>query len=88
MGFDYCNQQGNYEEAKAALLAQKQILGDLLIVPTNDMSYSEAVRGMKLLGRTVNNIRNNYYYEQHKEELLGMGFVFDIVKKKKKKKKI
>jgi len=51
------------------------------------MSYSEAVRGMKLLGRTVNNIRNNYYYEQHKEELLGMGFVFGIVKKKKKKKK-
>ena len=53
MGFDYDSQVREFEEVKVALLAYKEIYGDLLvpteyIVPTNDTSYSEEVRGMRL----------------------------------------
>jgi len=80
MGFDYNSQVRDFEEVKVALLAYKEIYGNLLvpnkyIVPINDIKYPKEVRGMSL-GITVNNIRNKNAYKGHKEELLAMGFDF------------
>ena len=51
IGFDYDNQVGNFELVKQALLAYKQIHGDLLVpsqyrIPADVAEYPEAARGM------------------------------------------
>jgi len=78
LGFSFERQVGDFPQVRMALLAYKELHGDLQVpsdyVPAE--RYPEEVRGMEL-GNAVNNVRNNRYYEDHKEELLAMGFDFN-----------
>jgi len=66
---------------KEALMIYKQINGDLnipksYIIPLDDMHYPEGMRG-SALGNIVNNIRNYDIFQEHKEELLLIGFQYN-----------
>ena len=78
LGFPFERQIGNFPQIRIALLAYKNFHGDLLVPHDyiTDERYPEEVRGMKL-GNVVNDIRCARSYEDHKEELLAMGFDFN-----------
>jgi len=81
IGFDFSCQIGQYEEVKQALLAYKKLHRKLLVpfdftIPEGDPHYPKEVWGMNL-GNVVDRIRRSRNYEDHKEELLAMGFDFN-----------
>ncbi len=86
-GFDFAKQAavaGNatgWEVVKAALLAYKGLVGDLLVPPTfvvphdDPETWPESTWGVKL-GFVVHNIRHADTYNAHKQDLVAMGFVY------------
>ena len=84
-GFDFAKQAVGvaigWEVVKAALLAYKELEGDLLVPPTfvvphdDPEIWPESTWGVKL-GSIVNHIRHNGTYKDYKQELLAMGFVY------------
>jgi hypothetical protein len=84
-GFDFAKQVDpravGWEVVKAALLAYKELEGDLLVpqkfvVPHGDPeTWPESTWGVKL-GKIVDNIRSVDTYKDHKQELVAMGFVY------------
>jgi hypothetical protein len=78
MGFLFERQYSTFEEVK---LAYKSLYGHLevpvaYVMGDDDERYPEEVRGMKL-GSIVSVIRSSGSYADHREELQGMGFLFE-----------
>ena len=71
-----------YEKTIRALKRYKEIFGDLMvsktfIVPKDDDSWSDELKGFDL-GRIVGHIRYDKKYQEYKDELDKIGFIWRI----------
>eukprot|EP00596_Hydrurales_sp_CCMP1899_P009888 CAMPEP_0119053430 /NCGR_PEP_ID=MMETSP1177-20130426/74426_1 /TAXON_ID=2985 /ORGANISM="Ochromonas sp, Strain CCMP1899" /LENGTH=589 /DNA_ID=CAMNT_0007033385 /DNA_START=46 /DNA_END=1815 /DNA_ORIENTATION=- len=71
-----------FDDIKIAYERYKEIKGDLLVrrywnIPRNDIIWPESTWGMRL-GAITFAIRNKKLHENHREELLHIGFEFDV----------
>jgi hypothetical protein len=80
MGFDFSPQPigHGWDNVKLALDIYKRLYGDLLVpskfmVPEDDSAWPNEIWGMRL-GESVSRIRSDNAYEDHREELVAMGF--------------
>jgi hypothetical protein len=83
IGFNYTSQslRHRYELVKVALLAYKDLNGDMLVpqifvVPTDDMTWPKETWGMNL-GTVVSSIRAGTSYVGQREDLESIGFDFN-----------
>jgi Helicase associated domain len=84
MGFDFEERRNKYDwdTVYLALQTYKELHGHLLVpfsykIPSDDTRWPEELRGLNL-GNICFGIRNKgFYVNQHKEELLSIGFVFE-----------
>jgi len=82
IGFDYHKKTGDFALLQEALLVYKASYGDLLVpyeykIAEDDIRYPEQMRG-RALGNIVHMIRTSNHYKEHKEELLAIGFNYQL----------
>ena len=86
IGFCFDALQARYDILKRSLIRYKELYGDMLVpktfeVPRDDNEWPSELWGMKL-GIAVRNIRSvKGSYADKKEELMSLGFVYQLRKK-------
>jgi hypothetical protein len=81
-GFEFENNEDNYNLKRRMLLRYKELYGHVripysFIIPTNDDSWPKEMWGYKL-GAAVKGIRSGLAHKDKRKDLISIGFVFDI----------